>query len=113
VLRSSSVPRCAPAKSIVVRALADALDPLRAPRVKVVLLEPCAPDALETEYEIFLHEQNRPASRSRSRPGGELGPHGRRTGAITLEDLFEQMLRFNLNRAQQDDYLHRCAGSER
>jgi hypothetical protein len=56
---------------------------------------------LETEYEVFLHEQGRPREpiALEARPGsGELGPNGRRAGAITLDDLFEHMLRFNLDR---------------
>jgi pilus assembly protein CpaF len=86
------------------RALAAALDPWE------------SVGTLETEYEVFLHEQNRPREpiALEARPGpGELGPNGRRAGAITLEDLFEHMLRFNLNRAQQGDHQRRCAGSER
>jgi Flp pilus assembly CpaF family ATPase len=56
---------------------------------------------LETEYELFLHEQGRPRQpiALEARPGsGELGPQGRRAGAITLDDLFEHLLRFNLDR---------------
>jgi Flp pilus assembly CpaF family ATPase len=71
------------------RALAHALDPWE------------SVGTLETEYEVFLHEQNRPREpiALEARPGsGELGPNGRRAGAITLEDLFEHMLRFNLDR---------------
>ena len=56
---------------------------------------------LETEYEVFLHEQGRAREpiALEARPGsGELGPNGRRAGAITLDDLFEHLLRFNLDR---------------
>jgi type IV secretory pathway ATPase VirB11/archaellum biosynthesis ATPase len=76
-------------KTTFVRALADALDPWE------------SVGTLETEYEVFLHEQGRPREpiALEARPGsGELGPNGRRAGAITLEDLFEHMLRFNLDR---------------
>jgi type IV secretory pathway ATPase VirB11/archaellum biosynthesis ATPase len=76
-------------KTTFMRALADALDPWE------------SVGTLETEYEIFLHEQDRPREpiALEARPGsGELGPHGRRAGAITLDDLFEHLLRFNLDR---------------
>ncbi|HVN14022.1 MAG TPA: ATPase, T2SS/T4P/T4SS family [Kineosporiaceae bacterium] len=76
-------------KTTFVRALADALDPWE------------SIGTLETEYEIFLHEQSRPRKpiALEARPGsGELGPTGRRAGAITLDDLFEHLLRFNLDR---------------
>jgi pilus assembly protein CpaF len=76
-------------KTTFVRALADALDPWE------------SVGTLETEYEIFLHEQGRPREpiALEARPGsGELGPQGRRAGAITLDDLFEHLLRFNLDR---------------
>ena len=76
-------------KTTFMRALADALDPWE------------SVGTLETEYEVFLHEQNRPREpiALEARPGsGELGPNGRRAGAISLEDLFEHMLRFNLDR---------------
>jgi len=76
-------------KTTFVRALAEALDPWE------------SVGTLETEYEIFLHEQGRPREviALEARPGsGELGPHGRRAGAITLDDLFEHLLRFNLDR---------------
>ncbi|MGZ4602410.1 MAG: CpaF family protein [Kineosporiaceae bacterium] len=76
-------------KTTFVRALAAALDPWE------------SIGTLETEYEIFLHEQGRPRPpiALEARPGsGELGPNGRRAGAITLDDLFEHLLRFNLDR---------------
>jgi pilus assembly protein CpaF len=76
-------------KTTFVRALADTLDPWE------------SVGTLETEYEVFLHEQGRPREpiALEARPGsGELGPHGRRAGAITLDDLFEHLLRFNLDR---------------
>jgi type IV secretory pathway ATPase VirB11/archaellum biosynthesis ATPase len=76
-------------KTTFMRALADVLDPWE------------AVGTLETEYEVFLHEQGRPREpiALEARPGsGELGPNGRRAGAITLEDLFEHLLRFNLDR---------------
>jgi pilus assembly protein CpaF len=76
-------------KTTFVRALASALDPWE------------SVGTLETEYEVFLHEQGRPREpiALEARPGsGELGPHGRRAGAITLDDLFEHLLRFNLDR---------------
>src|SRR4051812_32106953 len=75
-------------KTTFVRALAEALDPWE------------SVGTLETAYEIFLHEQGRPREviALEARPGsGELGPHGRRAGAITLDDLFEHLLRFNLD----------------
>jgi pilus assembly protein CpaF len=76
-------------KTTFLRALADALDPWE------------SVGTLETEYEVFLHEQGRrrePVALE-ARPGsGELGPNGRRAGAITLDDLFEHVLRFNLDR---------------
>jgi Flp pilus assembly CpaF family ATPase len=76
-------------KTTFMRALADALDPWE------------SVGTLETEYEVFLHEQDRlrePIALE-ARPGsGELGPDGRRAGAITMDDLFEHMLRFNLDR---------------
>jgi pilus assembly protein CpaF len=76
-------------KTTFMRALAAALDPWE------------SVGTLETEYEVFLHEQGRPREpiALEARPGsGELGPNGRRAGAITLDDLFEHMLRFNLDR---------------
>ncbi len=76
-------------KTTFMRALASALDPWE------------SVGTLETEYEVFLHEQGRPREpiALEARPGsGELGPNGRRAGAITLDDLFEHMLRFNLDR---------------
>jgi len=76
-------------KTTFMRALAEALDPWE------------SVGTLETEYEIFLHEQGRPREpiALEARPGsGELGPNGRRAGAITLDDLFEHLLRFNLDR---------------
>ncbi len=76
-------------KTTFMRALADALDPWE------------SVGTLETEYEIFLHEQGRPRQpiALEARPGsGELGVNGRRAGAITLDDLFEHLLRFNLDR---------------
>jgi pilus assembly protein CpaF len=76
-------------KTTFMRALADALDPWE------------SVGTLETEYEVFLHEQGRPRQpiALEARPGsGELGPHGRRAGAITIDDLFEHLLRFNLDR---------------
>jgi pilus assembly protein CpaF len=76
-------------KTTFMRALADALGPWE------------SVGTLETEYEIFLHEQGRlrePIALE-ARPGsGELGPNGRRAGAITMDDLFEHLLRFNLDR---------------
>lgn len=76
-------------KTTFLRALADALDPWESVAT------------LETEYEVFLHEQGRvrePVA-LQARPGsGELGPNGRRAGAVTLDDLFEHVLRFNLDR---------------
>lgn len=76
-------------KTTFMRGLADALDPWE------------SVGTLETEYEVFLHEQGRPRQpiALEARPGsGELGVNGRRAGAITLEDLFEHLLRFNLDR---------------
>src|SRR4051794_11086724 len=76
-------------KTTFVRALASALDPWE------------SVGTLETEYEVFLHEQGRAREpiALEARPGsGELGPHGRRAGSITLDDLFEHLLRFNLDR---------------
>ena len=76
-------------KTTFVRALASALDEWE------------SVGTLETEYEVFLHEQGRAREpiALEARPGsGELGPHGRRAGAITLDDLFEHLLRFNLDR---------------
>lgn len=76
-------------KTTFMRALTDALDPWE------------SVGTLETEYELFLHEQGRPRQpiALEARPGsGELDPHGRRAGAITLDDLFEHLLRFNLDR---------------
>jgi pilus assembly protein CpaF len=76
-------------KTTFMRALADALDPWE------------SVGTLETEYEVFLHEQGRlrePIALEARQGSGELGPNGRRAGAITMDDLFEHMLRFNLDR---------------
>lgn len=77
-------------KTTFVRALAGAIDPWEALAT------------LETEYELFIHElpdRKRPAIALEARPGsGELRPDGRRAGAITLEEMFEWVLRANLDR---------------
>jgi pilus assembly protein CpaF len=80
-------------KTTFLRALADALDPWG----------PLAPSRPSTRSSCT--NRTGPMSRSGSRQGRDpvSWTNGRRAGAITLEDLFEHMLRFNLNRAQQDD----------
>ena len=85
-------------KTTFVRALADALDPWE------------SVGTLETEYEVFLHEQGRAREpiALEARPGsGEFGPHGRRAGAITLDDLFRAPP------ALQSGSHHRRRGSRR
>ena len=77
-------------KTTFVRALAGEIDPWESLAT------------LETEYELFLHElpdRHRPPIALEARPGsGELLADGRRAGAITLEDMFEWVLRANLDR---------------
>jgi Flp pilus assembly CpaF family ATPase len=78
-------------KTTMVRALAAAIPPYESIAT------------LETEYELYLDElpqrQLRPVEAWEARPGsGERGPDGRPAGAITLEDVFEDVLRHNLDR---------------
>jgi pilus assembly protein CpaF len=58
---------------------------------------------LESEWELYLDRLPsralRPVEAFEARPGaGEIGPDGRRSGAISLEELFEDVLRHNVDR---------------
>lgn len=58
---------------------------------------------LESEWELYLDRlpsrAMRPVEAFEARPGaGEIGPDGRRSGAISLEELFEDVLRHNVDR---------------